>query len=271
MLVSRRKGKLSTEILCPIKEPSLIYPKLYGVKYRIGKDDLCKKCNSTNQISLRAKTETFDDFIFKFICEYCGNEFIASAKLIINETLEDQMNEIHNFTKETDKEFGALIIRDNEGDIILDMIRIGKDREIELIPTHDLREGEEILGTFHCHPISDYPSLYDIATFLRDDWEKISMVSGVEGNFNVMLKNEETEKVSDVALWLKENEDFGGEKTIELGDKYGFLFYRGKADKLILKSGDQIQSSSLEEIFEKVKGVKSLVEKIKKGKKGGMN
>jgi len=261
---------MSTEILIPINQPSLLYPALYGVKPR-RKDYRCKRCGSDNQTCLRAETKYFkggklEDVFFDFECG-CGNAFFVAAKLLVNEVLEEQMERIFNFTKVTGKEFGALVIRTVDGDIILDMIKIGEDREIEIVPTHELRNGEEILGSFHCHPATDWPSLFDCATFLRDDWEKISMVAGVNGNFNVMLKTEETKKITDLKSWLEENKDLEGEKTLELGDKYKFLFYRGKADKLSLKSEDQGQSSSLEEIFKKVRGIKELGEKVKKGKK----
>jgi len=144
---------MSTEILSPVDQPSLLYPALYGVKPR-RKDYRCKRCGSDNQTCLRAETKYFrggnlEDVFFDFECG-CGNAFFVAAKLLVNEVLEEQMERIFNFTKVTGKEFGALVIRTVDGDIILDMFQIGENREVEMVPTHEMREGEEILGTFHC-------------------------------------------------------------------------------------------------------------------------
>jgi len=262
---------MSTEILSPVNQPSLLYPALYGVKPR-RKDYRCKRCGSDNQTCLRAETKYFkggklEDVFFDFECG-CGNAFFVAAKLLVNEVLEEQMERIFNFTKATGKEFGALVIRTVDGDIILDMFQIGENREVEMVPTHEMREGEEILGTMHVHPQSPTFSLYDLATMIRDKrWEKISIVAGADGSFNIAIPTSKTPKMEDIGAWLKENEDAkdedGNVDAVGLANKYNFLLYRGKADNLKLISGDDIKTYTLEDLFKRVSGVKNIKESKK--------
>jgi len=264
---------MSTEILTPVNQPSLLYPALHGVKPR-RKDYRCKRCGSDNQTCLRAETKYFkggklEDVFFDFECG-CGNAFFVAAKLLVNEVLEEQMERIFNFTKKTGKEFGALVIRTVDGDILLDMFQIGENREVEMVPTHEMREGEEILGTFHCHPKSSTFSLFDLATALRDkDWEKISIVAGADGSFNIAIFTPETPEIKDISAWIEENEDVkdedGNVDSVKLANKYNFLLYRGKADNLKLISSDDIKTYNLEDLFKRVSGVKTIKE-TKKGK-----
>jgi hypothetical protein len=259
---------MSTEILSPVQQPSMLYPALYGIKPR-RKDFRCTRCGSTNFTRLIAKTnfyekESLQNVFFDFTCENCENKFYASGRLIVNEILEDQMDRFAEFTHKTGYEFGALIMRRDDGNIVLDMVVIGEDREVEMTPTHELRPDEEILGTWHSHPYTDVPSHWDIATFLKDDWEKLSMVAGAEGNFNVMIKTQESIKVTDIASFVQENEKV---KPVDLANRYNFLYYRGRADGLKLVSDDTIESTSLEELFKQVSGVKEIKEKIKKTKR----
>jgi len=169
---------MSSEILSPVTTPGLLYPALYGVKPR-GKDYRCPKCQSTNRTKVTGITyipkepfqralDEWRKWVFQqgvvgyhkdpstqeiegwhFQCGWCGTEWEASAKLILNEILEEQIKRVANFTKETGKEFGALIVRTEDG-LRLDMIDIGEDRSVELVPTHELQEDEELLGTWHC-------------------------------------------------------------------------------------------------------------------------
>ena len=262
---------MSTELLSPVTQPSLLYPALHGVRPR-RKHYRCERCASDNQTCLRAETRYFlgeklENIFFDFECG-CGNSFFVAARLLVNEVLEEQMERIFNFTKKTGKEFGALVIRTVDGDIILDMFQIGENREVEMVPTHELREGEEILGTMHVHAVSGTFSLYDLATALRDKkWEKISIVAGADGSFNVAIFTPETPKIKDIGAWLKENEDVkdkdGNVDAVGLANKYNFLLYRGKADNLKLISEDDIRTYSLEELFNKVSGVKNIKESKK--------
>lgn len=251
------KGEqMSTEILNPVTQPSMLYPALYGVRPR-RKDYICRWCKSDNRSRLALIAPKQDDVIFGMTCDWCDKWWFASAKLILNETMKDQLDRIANFTKKTGKEFGALILRTEKG-IILDMVQIGEGRSIEFAPTRELRSDEEILGSWHAHPISNEPSFWDIGSFLRDKWEKISCVSGAEGALTVMIKTDETVPLSadELENWEKTNRE--ADTPIEkIAEQYKFLLYQGTLDALKLVGGEE-KTTTLENLMNGVRGTKDL-------------
>jgi hypothetical protein len=194
---------------------------------------------------------------FHFQCGWCGTEWVA-ARLVLNQILEEQIKRVANFTKETGKEFGALIIRTEDG-LRLDMIDIGEDLSVELAPTHELGEDEELLGTWHSHPLTDRPSFWDVGSFLRDYWEKISCVSGANGNLTVMVRLPETVVLDPKELksWEKMHRE-ADTPLKELGRKYKFLVYQGSPGNLKSLAGNSETTTTLESLMEGVRGRKDV-------------
>ena len=220
---------MSTEILNPVTSPSMMYPQLGFGKIKPRKKDYkCIRCNGDSYSRLKAQIYKPNDIIFAFECSNCGNSWLISSKMILNDVFEEQIQRISNFTKQTKKEFGAFIIKTRDG-IRLDMIEIGADLEVSFKQSHELKPDEVIVGTWHAHPITDEPSDFDIGTFLRDDFEKICIVSGAKGTINLLAKTPETIKITDVRKWVSENEKLN---LKEKGIMYGFLVFRGKVNNL---------------------------------------
>ena len=223
---------MSTNILSPVTTPGLLYPG-FG-KLKPGKKHYkCPRCYGTNYSQLSRQIIRKEDIVFGFKCYYCKHDWFVSSKLLLNEIFEDQIERMARFTKKTGKEFAALIIKCKDG-IKLDMIEVGEDSSVTFKQTRQLKKDEQIVGTIHNHPYTNEPSKYDIATFLRDDWEKISIVNGAKGTITVMVKTEETVKVENVKEWLVENKDNALKK---IGKEHNFLIFRGKLNNLKLVVG----------------------------------
>jgi proteasome lid subunit RPN8/RPN11 len=249
----------TTETLSPVTQPSLLYPSIYGVRPR-KKDFICPRCSSTGRsrlISVFMASE--QEKLYSFLCQWCNKKWAVSARLVLNEILEDQINRIAGFTKKTGREFGALIFRTSRG-IVLDLMQIGEPRSVSLKLTRKLQKDEEVLGTYHQHPISDRPSYWDIATFLKDSWEKISCVNGSKGTLTVMIKDENTlglKSDEDIEKWEKEKTKNETSLT-EISNEHKFLIYRGKPRNLSLLGDSGQRTTSLEKIVSGVKGLKEL-------------
>ncbi len=244
---------MSTEILSPVSQPSLLYPALYGIVRPRKKDYTCPKCNSDNRTELAA----IESSGFRFSCQWCGTAWGKTPELLVNEILSDQLERISNFTRETKREFGALIMRNSKG-IVLDFIQIGENTSIELTPTRELQDGEEILGTFHAHPITDQPSCWDLGTYLRDAFEKVSIVAGSKGHMTVMVKTEETVSITNDQLreWEKACQKENGDLR-KIGETHKFLVYRGLPSELKLISGEE-NTATLEALLKNVRGLQNI-------------
>lgn len=227
---------LSRNILNPVVTPGLIYPSYGKRPGRKGKGMRyyrCPQCGGDSWSRLWKEIVRKEESIYGFHCEYCGRNWFISSKLILNHVIEDQILRIANFTKKTGREFGALIIK-NSDEVRLEMVEIGEKHEVSFNQTRELKKGESIVGTWHCHPNSDLPSNWDIASFLRDDWEKISIVSGAKGTITVMVATSEMVKVENVKTWIEKN----GSLTLKKkGEKFKFLIFRGKSNNLQLIAG----------------------------------
>jgi len=243
----------------PVTQPGLMYPVLPKIKKPRKKDYICPKCGSTNRSRLLAVSDGPNGKLFMFKCDWDDRQWFVSARLIVNEILQDQIKRFSEMTKKSGKEVGGLLVRNKDGVVVMDMEQMGEDRSVSMEPTRKLQPGEEILGTWHSHPISDKPSYWDVATFLRDKWEKISCVSGAEGTLTVMVKTDKTTQLpgEEVGRWEEEHRE--KETPLEeLGEKYAFLVYQGPPDKLQLISGDKKTTVTLEKLIKGVKGVKRL-------------
>jgi len=76
----------------------------------------------------------------------------------------------------------------------------GEGKAIVLEPQEKLEHGEEYLGTFHSHPMTEVPSIHDVLSFLADPTEQISIVHGVQGTINLMLKKPTTRLINPAEL-----------------------------------------------------------------------
>ncbi len=281
----RNKGKkkeMSTEILNPVYSPGMLYPTVPGVT---GKSLVCPRCGSSNRSSVTSMLFSdkeiqgvknalgkWNDWVFHqgvsgfnkgnkklegytLKCGWDGYEWFASTDLILNGIISDQLSQIYTFTHETKKEFGAIVLRTSRG-VMLDMIQIGEHLSIELEQTRKLEEDEEILGTVHSHPVTDRFSTWDLASFLSNSFEHISMLIGAESSLTIAVKTPETIKISkeELSELVKKWED---EETPvkDIGDNYKFLVYEGKSDKLQLVCGEE-SPTSLERLVSGIKGSK---------------
>jgi len=242
---------LQTDIMSPVTTPSMIYPQLGSVRPR-GKHYTCTKClgniRSRIQVEIYRKTE----IVYGFACDDCNKRWYVSTKLILNEVLEEHFQKIHNFTMKTEKEFGALLVKTPEG-IRMDMIEVGENTSVDIKKGCKYRKNEKIIGSVHAHPYSDEFSCYDIATFLRDDWEKISVVVGSKGTICVMVKTESTISIKheEITAWIDKNR---GISLIEKAEKNKFLLFIGKVNNLRLVAGaSNFAVTSLESLLKYVK------------------
>ena len=243
---------MSSEILSPVFSPSMLYPALATgkIKPRV-KHYTCPRCGGNLRSRVQAQIIRKSEVVFGFICNDCYKRWYISSRLIINEVLEEQLQKIHKFTDTTKKEFGALLVKTPEG-IRMDMMDIGEDMSVTFKKTKEYREDEKIIGSVHAHPVSDEFSDWDIATFLRDDWERISIVVGAEGTINVMVKTENTLKIEGEQLnqWVEDNKDSNLIKKAEINQ---FLFFKGKVNNLKLFSGVSNQPiTSLEKLLAQI-------------------
>jgi proteasome lid subunit RPN8/RPN11 len=241
---------MSTEILSPVTTPALLYPALAGGRLRPhAKHYQCPRCGGNLRSRLQAQIVRKSEVVFGFACDDCGKRWYLSSKLLLNEVLEDQIQKIYRFTHETKKEFGALLVKTPEG-IRMDMMEIGEDMSVTFKKTKEYRKDEKIIGSIHAHPISDEFSDWDVATFLKDDWEKISIVTGADGTINVLVKTPETLVLSESQMreWIEENGDIS---LIEKADAYKFMLFKGKVNNLKLLAGGVSSSpfTSLEKLL----------------------
>ena len=191
--------------------------------------------------------------------EWKGGE--APRRVTLNEILSDQIDRIGEFTDVTHLEFGALIMKDNDG-VKLEFIQIGESRSVEIRPTRKLLDDEFVLGTYHQHPKSDRLSLPDIQSFLSNDWEEIMLLRGAHATIICAIKTINTK----IGVELTEIDETLDNK--ELGEKYMFALYRGtKPDNLQLLNvnmGDSDKIRSLDDIVKELKGTKSASYGVKK-------
>lgn len=243
---------MSTEVLNPVIAPSMIYPALgVGRIKPQRKYYKCPRCESNVNTRIQVQIIRKKEMVFGFICHDCYKRWYVSSRLLLNEVLEEQLQKIHKFTDTTKKEFGALLVKTPEG-IRMDMLDIGEDMSVTFKKTKEFREDEKVIGSCHAHPRSDEFSDYDIATFLRDDWERISIVVGAEGTINVVVKTENTLKIENEQLnqWVEDNKAL---RLVEKAERNQFLLFKGKVNNLKLLAGVSNQPiTSLEKLLAQI-------------------
>ncbi len=239
---------MPTEVLS-----SLLYPALgLGGGLRPQKKFYqCPRCAANNNSRLQVQIVRKSEMVFGFMCDYCHKRWYISSKMILNEVLEEELQKIYKFTKVTDKEFGALLVKTPEG-IRMDMLDIGEDMSVTFKKTKEYRKDEKVIGSVHSHPISSEPSDWDVGTFLRDSWEMISIVVGAEGTINVMVKTQDTLSLSEADLqkWIEQNKEVS---LIDKANAHRFLLFKGKVNNLKLLAGLSSQPiTSLERLLSQI-------------------
>jgi AraC-like DNA-binding protein len=183
------------------------------------------------------------------MCDDCKARWYFSSRLMLNDVLEEQCQKMRKFTETTGKEFGALLVKTPEG-IRLDMIDVGQDTSVTFKKTKEYRTDEQVIGSIHVHPYTNFFSSYDISSFLHDSWEKISMLVGADGSLNVMVKTKNTIQVTDIQKWIEENKDL---PPVEVANKFQFILFKGKVNNLKLLAGvSNMSVTSLETLFKQV-------------------
>ncbi len=243
---------LSTQSLNPVSQSSMLYPALnIGKTKPPAKHYRCPRCEGNVRSRLQVEIVRKEEMVFGFICYDCHKRWYVSSRLILNQVFEEQISKIYRFTKVTDKEFGALLVKTPEG-IRLDMIDVGEHLSVTFKRTKEYREDEVVIGSIHAHPLSSTFSTWDLLTFLRDSWEKISIVVGSEGTINVAIKTPNTVKIGEDNLspLLEENKSL---TSIEMANKFQFILFAGKVNNLKLLAGvSNMPITSLEKLFRQI-------------------
>ncbi len=185
----------------------------------------------------------------------------APQRISLNDVLTDQIIRIGEFTDVTEKEFGALIMKDSGG-VKLDFIQIGADRSVSIRPTRQLSEDEWVLGTYHNHPVTDKFSIPDIESFLKNKWEEIMILRGAHKTLHIAIKTIHTKEV----LQMEEADENLDNKSV--AEKYGFVLYRGIDASNLQILNDSFETkdktSTLDNIVKKLKGTKHTGLDVKK-------
>jgi hypothetical protein len=157
------------------------------------------------------------------------SDWAEQKGLDLSGTLQDQLERFGKFTDETKKEFGALVIR-KQGQVILDQVQVGQEHEIDIAPTRPLGPDEEILGSMHIHPNSTSFSVWDCLSFLKSDWEHVSILRAADGKIIVMVKTPETVPLQEDPEKLRDQyKDWGNE---DFAREFKFSLFTGSPDDL---------------------------------------
>lgn len=177
------------------------------------------------------------------------NVNVAPKYLEINRRLFHDILLMSAYTRQTKEESGGFVIRGKHGHIGVVAVQIGKDREINLYPSETLYSGEEYLGTYHAHPVTNTFSIADVATFLYDRNEKISLNSGDDNSINATIKTPQTIQISKEDISFLEK-NFKQEDIAKLANIYHFLYYKGKSNSRILELQNDGMTTTEKEMFD---------------------
>ena len=192
--------------------------------------------------------------------------------LRLNKRLVNNCVLLHEYTIKEKQETAGFLIRALHGGIGVVNLLLGKGKSVDLEPEEALHEGETYVGTIHAHPSTNTFSVHDVATFLADPDEKISMNIGADGSLNILIKCDETEEISiDAIKQLKEA--YEQDEISVIANTYKFLYYKGKGDKVNLVTPNVRRGGAyLDEYVRDIKGasslphasIKKVLERIKK-------
>ncbi len=195
--------------------------------------------------------------------------------IVLSDRLFGYIKLLGDITAEDDIETGGFLIKTGVGvntrSIGVRLVNLvkGEDREIILESQEELESGEEYIGTFHSHPVTDIPSVHDVITFLADPLEKMSIVRGVDGTVNLKVKTPATRPLApDQIEAMKERYPKGDEGMGKLVRDFDFMFFQGKTDELerayVMDTKPLSERISLDELALGVEGASHFPEATKK-------
>ncbi len=159
--------------------------------------------------------------------------------VVLSDRLYGNMKAVADLASKNDSEIGGFLIKTGVGvskvsiGVRLVNLVVGENREIVLEPQEELEPGEEYIGTFHSHPVTDVPSVHDVITFLADPLEKVSVVRGVDGTINLKVKTADTRPLDPSRInEMKERYPKGDEGMATLVRDFNFMFFQGRDDTL---------------------------------------
>ncbi len=200
--------------------------------------------------------------------------------VIISDRLFGNMKAVADLASKNDGEVGGFLIKTGVGvtkvsiGVRLVNLIVGNDRAITLEPQETLEPGEEYIGTFHSHPVTDVPSVHDVITFLADPMEKVSIVRGVDGTINLKVKKPDTRPLDPKLIeTLKEKYPKGDTGMAALVRDFNFMFFQGKDDTLTRSYETESAPNgtiSLDELALGVEGSPHFPESTKKKPKKGL-
>ena len=246
----RKHHKKKKEDCKVIASADMFYPEI-GLLKPTMRFYQCPRCYGNLRSQLKSQIQRPDELIFVFECHDCEKNWYISSKLVLNSVFEDEVQRMADYTKATGKEFGGLIVKTPSG-VRIEMIQVGENMSVSFGQTHNLEDGESLIGTIHNHPYTDIPSDWDIGTFLRTEWEHVSIVNGVKGTINIMVKTHATLRPDNLEQWIKDNESLTFKAK---GNLYNFIIYRGRVNNLqqLTSFPDVLPVTSIEELLRLIK------------------
>ena len=193
----------------------------------------------------------------------------AHHTLTLNERLRNDLAFMSEYTRREKQEVAGFLIRALHGGLGVVSPVLGKGLEVELDSHEYLHKGEIYLGSFHCHTYTNFPSPHDMATFLADPTERVSMVSGADGSLTLALKTDETQEIGLTEI-PRIKDAYEQDELPQLAEQYRFLYYHGKGERLTLtnKVKDRGEEAALDDVIRTIRGEEQLPERsIKKIKK----
>src|SRR3989442_9007204 len=205
------------------------------------------------------------------------------STVVLSNRLYAMVTFLGGMTTQENVETGGFLVKTGvgmSGQIGVRMVNLvkGEGRAIVLEPQEKLEPGEEYLGTFHSHPLTEVPSIHDVLSFLADPTEQISIVHGVSGTINLMLKKPDTKTISpqileqmkaqyEIAIQAQGIPKQDPAKMTVLVRDLGFMYFTGTGPQLQRTFEIEPvpnQAISLDEIAYGIRGTNQLPDSSKK-------
>lgn len=195
------------------------------------------------------------------------------SQVVLSDRLFGYIKFLGDMTSVDQQETGGFLIKTGVGMSprsvgvrLVNLVR-GEGKEIFLEAQENLEPGEEYLGTFHSHPLTDVPSIHDVLTFLSDPTEQVSIVRGVSGTINLMVKKPETRPLDPTQIETLKPQYQKGDMTSLVRD-FGFMFFQGQDANLVrafeIQPVPTDQAVSLDELSYGITGTQTFPEQSKK-------
>lgn len=175
--------------------------------------------------------------------------------IILNERLFNTIQFMHEYTIREKIETAGFIIKQANGSLTIVSQITGEKHSVEMETNEQLQTGESFIGYMHCHPNTDYFSMPDIATFLSNPSEQVSILSGNNGINHVLIRTLFTEGIS-----LNDAKGFVDayemDQINEIAQAHKFLHYSGKLR--MLNNELKTENDNVVQLDDLIKNVKGL-------------